>query len=50
MKPEYEGGGNILTKILTMQTLDFTMTQNLLNRVHSISSNHLNFIVATGIK
>ena len=41
MKPKYKGGNHILTQFLTLQTSNFTMTQNVLNIVHSISANHL---------
>ena len=29
-----------MTQFLTLQTSNLTMTQNVLNRVHSISANH----------
>ena len=37
------GGDHILIQFLTLQISNFTMTQNLLNRVHSISANHLEY-------
>ena len=35
------GGGHILTQFLTLQTSNFTMTLNVLNRVDSISDNQI---------
>ena len=37
------GGNHILSQFLTLQTSNFTMTQNVLNRVYSISANQLSF-------
>ena len=34
------GGKSYSDPILTLQTSNFTMTQNVLNRVHYISANH----------
>ena len=45
LKRKYKGGNHVLAQFLTLQTSNFTMTQNVLNRLHSISANHLEYTV-----
>ena len=48
LKPKYRGGDNIITQFLTLQTSNITMTQNVLNIVHSISVNHRRIQIGFG--